>query len=199
MKATFGVALVLVMSISKFAIAQDEEQTELEEDNRPIEQIDVVGERSLVSMRYQIRVAEDTLYNLFNDLITVEKYRIRCRREIRTGTHLTTRSCEPRFFRDFRQFSNSFALGEMRDAFTDTGFDSALFQRGLDFLEPESELRAQLAADYEGLQQEMFRLATENEDYREQLLRVGQLKAEYETAWQQRFGNNEEESDEEDN
>ncbi|NKB32466.1 MAG: hypothetical protein GKR91_05150 [Pseudomonadales bacterium] len=201
MKATLGVALIFVLTIPKFAIAQDDEQAEIEqteaeqveadENARPIEQIDIVGERSLVGMRYQIRIAESTLYNLFNELNKVEKYHIRCRNIRRTGTYIPTRSCEPKFYKDFRQEAARFGLSEMRSAFNNGGFDQAIFQRGLDLLEPESELRAQVVGDYEGMQQEMFRIATENEDYLQQLLRVGELKSEYDAARAERFGKTE--------
>jgi hypothetical protein len=80
----------------------------------------------------------------------------------------------------------------MRGAFTSDGYDPALYQLAIDKLEPDSEIRARLVGDYEGLEQEMFRIATENEDYREQLIRVGELKAQYEEARETRFNEKDE-------
>ena len=38
----------------------------------------------------------------------------------------------------------------------------------------------------------MFRIASENENYREQLIRVGELKAQYEAAREARFNEKDE-------
>lgn len=194
MKATFGVALILMMAVSKFAIAQDEEQQEIaEEDDRPIEQIDIVGERSLQSMRFQLRSAEESFYDMFNDLTEIDKYKIRCRIERRTSSHIRVRNCEPRFFIVLRQDINRNAMAEIRFAFGDEGMDPFALRRGIDRLEPDSEIREFLSQDYEGFRQEMFRIANENEDYLNQLMRIGELRAAYEAARQRRFGDDEEE------
>ncbi|MDD9888778.1 MAG: hypothetical protein OXU66_05940 [Gammaproteobacteria bacterium] len=195
MKATFGVALILMMAVSTFALAQDEEQTEIteEESDRPIEQIDIVGERSLQSMRFQLRSAEESYYDMFNDLTEVDKYKIRCRTERRTSSHIRVRNCEPRFFIELRQDINRDALLQIRSAFGDEGMDPFALRRGIDRLEPDSEIRALLTQDYEGMRQEMFRIAQENEDYLNQLMHISELRAEYEAARQRRFGNNDDE------
>ena len=191
------VTFIVITIIPLPANAQNEEQAEItpekiESNTRPIEQIEVRGQRTLVSMRYQLRLAEDSLYKLFNDLNSADKYDILCKTERTTRSLIPQHTCEPEFFLSMRQEVNRNALIEMRGAFTSDGYDPALYQLAVDKLEPDSEVRARLTGDYEGLEQEMFRIATENEDYREQLIRVGELKAQYETARETRFNEKDE-------
>ncbi len=193
MKATFGVALILMMAVSKFAIAQDEEQSQntaesTAENTRPIEQIDVVTQRSLLSMRVQIRDAENALYSLFNDLNSVEKYQIRCRNVKRLGTYFSSRSCEPKFLKDFRQGMGRDVMMELRNAYGPSGMDIYGVKRAIERLEPDSAIRQMLSQDYEAMKQEMLRIAMENSDYRNLLSRIGELKGRYESAWEKRFG-----------
>jgi hypothetical protein len=208
MTATRRVALILVITIPYFANAQNAEQTitnaepetlaesatasipepASETSTRPIEEIEVIGGRTLTSMRYRVRVAESTLYNLFNDLNSADKFDILCKTERRTHTYIPQYSCEPKFFLSYRQEVNRNALTEIRGAFTSQGYDPALFQLGIDKLEHDSEVRARLVGDYESLEQEMFRIATENPEYLEQLIKVGELREQYQAARDTRFG-----------
>ena len=191
-----SVTFVAITIIPLSANAQNEEQAEVapetESNTRPIEQIEVRGQRTLVSMRYQLRLAEASFYKLFNDLNSADKYDILCKTERTTRSFIPQYTCEPEFFHSMRQEVNRNALIEMRGSFTSDGYDPALYQLAADKLEPDSEVRARLTGDYEGLEQEMFRIATENEDYREQLIRVGELKAQYETARETRFNEKDE-------
>ena len=196
MNLAHRITFIAVTIIPLSANAQTAEQAGIvpktESNTRPIEEIEVRGQRTLISMRYQLRLAEDSLYKLFNDLNSADKYDILCKTERTTRTFIPQYSCEPEFFLSMRQEVNRNALIEIRGSFTSDGYDPALYQLAIDKLEPDSEIRARLVGDYEGLEQEMFRIATENEDYREQLIRVGDLKAQYESAREARFNEKDE-------
>ena len=195
-KAGLLIAFLLSLSAMPFAAVSQEpdEQATTSQSNqttetpRRIEQINVTAERSLLVIRNQIEREEEVLYRLFNDLNSADKYDIFCKTERRTGSYIPIRYCEPRFFTTFRQNENRGALSEMRQAFSPDGLDLALLQNGLNRLIPDRDLRAQIEDQYEELQQEMFRIATENPEYLASLQKIGELKAEYEAAREARFG-----------
>ena len=80
-----------------------------------------------------------------------------------------------------------FAVGELRQAFSDDGVDPALFELGLSRIESDRELREKSAGDYQALSEEMLRIASENPDYLNILMKVADLKANYEAAQKERF------------
>tara|TARA_B100000745_G_scaffold98503_1_gene62771 strand:- start:10397 stop:10666 length:270 start_codon:yes stop_codon:yes gene_type:complete len=80
-----------------------------------------------------------------------------------------------------------FAVSELRQAFSDDGVDSALFELGLSRIESDRELREKSAGDYQALSEEMLRIASENPDYLNILMKVADLKANYEAARKERF------------
>ena len=57
-----------------------------------------------------------------------------------------------------------------------------LFQLGLDKIDNDKELREKSAGDYQALSEEMLRIASENPDYLNILMKVADLKANYEAA-----------------
>lgn len=196
-----AILLILVFGAwSGIALAQDtEEQTDgqtttaestKEESapqvsNRPIEQITITEERSLLSMRNEIIREEENMYRLFNDLNSTDKFDIFCKRIRTTGSFISHRDCEPVFFGDLKRESARFALAEMRQAFAGGGPpDEAILQNGLDMLESEQELRRQARGDFEDMNEEMFRIASENPEYMEALIKLAQLKGDYELARQ---------------
>ena len=54
--------------------------------------------------------------------------------------------------------------------------NSAMYQYGLDLLQSERELKSWEGRTFEALNAEMLRLATENQEFLESLMRVGKLK-----------------------
>jgi hypothetical protein len=78
--------------------------------------------------------------------------------------------------------STRFALGELRQAYSADGVDPVLFQLGLDKIDNDKELREKSAGDYQALSEEMLRIASENPDYLNILMKVADLKANYEAA-----------------
>ncbi len=159
-----------------------------ESDTRQIEQINVIGERSLLTMRNEIIREEDTLYRMFNDLNSNDKFDIFCRKQSNTHSRIPKRSCEPQFLTNQRQQSSRHSISEMRQAFSDEGVNLAILQNGLDLLEPEGELKQQLAGDYEDMNEEIFRIAMENPDYLAVLQKIAQLQAVYTAARKEKFG-----------
>ena len=154
---------------------------------RPIEEIQVTGERTLLTMRNEIIREEENLYRIFNELNSHDRFDITCKEERRVFSNIPARNCLPRFFTDLRMDTNRFALSELRQAFSPDGVDPALFELGLSRIENDRQIRELAAGDYQALSEEMLRIATENPDYLNALMKVADLKANYEAARKERF------------
>ena len=203
MSRLYSVALALLLVVSSYvstAFSQDAVETgtnSAQQSTRELEEITVVGQRSLLSMRYQIRREEDNLYKLFNELNSTDEFDIKCRNVTR-NSYIPRRECEPKFFTKARQANAIMGLADMRDSLSAAaesgnsdaaaGVNETLMERGIDLLESDSELALQEGKTFEALNEEIFRIAIENLDYLESLLRIDELKNEYAAKRQQKFG-----------
>ena len=167
--------------------ADPDQESQENVSQRPIEEIQVTGERTLLTMRNEIIREEENLYRIFNELNSHDRFDIKCKTERRISTAILARNCYPRFFTDLRRAENSFALSEFRQAFSDDGVDPALFNMGMGKIKNDRAIRELAAGDYQALSEEMLRIATENPDYLNILMKVADLKANYEAARKERF------------
>ena len=167
--------------------ADPDQESQENVSQRPIEEIQVTGERTLLTMRNEIIREEENLYRIFNELNSHDRFDITCKEERRVFSNIPARNCLPRFFTDLRMDTNRFALSELRQAFSPDGVDPALFELGLSRIENDRQLRELAAGDYQALSEEMLRIATENPDYLNILMKVADLKANYEAARKERF------------
>ena len=167
--------------------ADPDQESQENVSQRPIEEILVTGERTLLTMRNEIIREEENLYRIFNELNSHDRFDIKCKVERRTWSYILARNCYPKFFTDLRRAENSFALSELRQAFGPDGVDSALFALGVSQLKTDREIRELAAGDYQTLSEEMLRIASENPEYLNILMKVADLKANYEAAQKERF------------
>ena len=185
---------VLILSASTCLYGQEDENADPNQESqqtasqRPIEEIQVTGERTLLTMRNEIIREEENLYRIFNELNSHDRFDITCKEERRVYSHIPARNCYPKFFTDLRMDTTRFAVGELRQAFSDDGVDPALFELGLSRIESDRELREKSAGDYQALSEEMLRIASENPEYLNILMKVADLKADYQAAHEERFG-----------
>ena len=90
------------------SFAQEPEATETTEttatgiEARPIEEITVIGQKSLARLRLRIFEKEDEIYNFFNAQNSSDRMDIICRKRRPTGTNILQRECEPRFLKALR-------------------------------------------------------------------------------------------------
>ena len=194
---------VVVLALSQLAHAQDQsaqqqvsadqpsqnaqQSQEMKLPQQVLDEITVRGERTFFSIRSQIERAEDNMYSLFNELNSDDDFDIICR-ERKRNSHIARRECEPVFLTRARRANSVLAMRTMRDnldsagGFSDAGGDfsaangSPMFQYGLDMIQSESELADGEMTKFEAMQAEMLRIATENPEYLEALMRVGKLK-----------------------
>jgi len=126
---------------------------------------------------------EDSLYGLFNELNSDDSLDIHCKTVRHTSTHIRTRTCEPVFLGHIRQAQSREFMSSMRDALGENGeLNQAVISNSMNLLESDSNLAIQLTSKYEQLNEEMLRIAMENEDYRNSLMQLGEMKAEYQNA-----------------
>lgn len=155
---------------------------------RPIEQITIRAEQTVMALRYQLRRAEDAMYASFNELNNDDDFDITCRSVKRAGTHIAQRECEPRFFTRERQSNAMQVISQMRDGGGPTGgglggaavagaggagvATNLNFDAIEDYQQLDGELKSLLGKKYEAMNEEMFRIASENPDFLNALLRV---------------------------
>ena len=192
----FGSKILLYLLVGVIPVClygQEDENADPDQESqenvsqRPIEEIQVTGERTLLTMRNEIIREEENLYRIFNELNSHDRFDITCKEERRVFSNIPARNCLPRFFTDLRMDTNRFALSELRQAFSPDGVDPALFELGLSRIENDRQIRELAAGDYQALSEEMLRIATENPDYLNILMKVADLKANYEAARKERF------------
>jgi hypothetical protein len=90
-----ALALVLVV-MSPRALAQESDEAA----DEPIEEITVVGEKTLLSLKFAAYQAEDDFFNLFNELNENDEFDVFCGREASTGSRIKRRRCWSPFERE---------------------------------------------------------------------------------------------------
>lgn len=145
-----------------------------ESNARPLEEINVIGEKTRGAVRYQIIRAETSSYTLFNELNNSDEFDIECKRVKRGDTQIVRRFCEPNFLPKLRSQHTLVGPSSYR------GLGGMTFSgAGANFL--TGSLRLEAENKYDQLQEEMLRVAMGNLKYRDLLIRIGQLQEEYET------------------
>jgi hypothetical protein len=118
----------------------------------------VVRGRNYGFMREQIRIAEQAVYDRFNDINSSDDFDISCRREALTGSRILRRVCQAKFWRDAQADAGQAAARMMQGgaAVNPAVFlAEALHKRAL----LEDEFRKLATQDAE-LQDALVRLAT---------------------------------------
>ncbi|TAJ93338.1 MAG: hypothetical protein EPO31_03810 [Gammaproteobacteria bacterium] len=62
-----------------------------------LEEITIVGDRSMGSLTHLIMKAEDRIYDIFNSMNDDKRYDVACRWEAPINSHIKRRSCRPNF------------------------------------------------------------------------------------------------------
>jgi tetratricopeptide (TPR) repeat protein len=94
------VALILLTALGiEHAAAQSgpAETADRADRAEPIEEIMVLGQRTLRSLRLEVQAARERVYDLFNSLNSDDEFNIHCRHVPRTGTRVLQRVCRPQY------------------------------------------------------------------------------------------------------
>ena len=145
------------------SLAQEPEATETTEtietgiQARPIEEITVVGQKSLARLRLRITEKETEIYNFFNAQNSSDRMDIICSKRRPTGTYILKRECEPRFLKALR-------VEKTRDA-----------RMGISVGFNQYDLVGLSRQDFEKLQNEMLALMASNKEFAESLADLADL------------------------
>lgn len=92
--------LVTVAMILPFAGLTQEETGPTTEAEDTIDEITVMGARPLALMRAEVVVAEQAVYDLYNELNDDDDYDIICKKQTQIGSQIPKRVCQARMYRD---------------------------------------------------------------------------------------------------
>jgi hypothetical protein len=120
----------------------------------------VVRGRSRALLRMQFELAEDAVYERFNEINSDDEFDIHCRREVTTGSRIQQRVCQGNFW---------------REAQADAGQETARGLQGSASLNPQLFLGEALYKR-ELLAEEMRRLASEDEQLLQSLVVLANVK-----------------------
>lgn len=144
------------------------------------EEIVVTGERTLSGLRFQMDRAQDDIYRLFNQLLDDSKYKINCITESSTGSYILQRKCEPAFLANERaryaaQTVAAWRSGEDPALPPTLAMEMALATGRVS----DDDLKFDMSAQYEDLNQHMYELAMSNPELQQALLKLAALQADY--------------------
>jgi hypothetical protein len=95
-----GVLILLTALGSAWTAAQvtpDADDERSGASSGPMDEIQVLGTRSLRTLRLEMQAARERVYDLFNSLNSDDDFDIHCRNVPRTGTRIPQRVCRPRY------------------------------------------------------------------------------------------------------
>ena len=149
-----------------------------QDSDRPIEEIQVLGSRTLYSIRMEIVDEENKIFSMFNELNSDDDFDILCDNIAPTGSHIKQRVCEPRFVTETRaRMAQDFMLG-------------------IGALNESSDLGVETKLQQDELEKEHLRIAAEYPEYLEMLTKLMNLRATLETRkddqwsrWRELFRN----------
>ncbi|MDA1370951.1 MAG: hypothetical protein O2971_09350 [Proteobacteria bacterium] len=157
-------SLVIYALTSPVALTQETELSQEAEPttpSRPIEEITVLGEQTLHTLRLEVEAAEEEVFAKFNELNSDDDFDISCTREVYTGSHLPVRDCMPKFLR------NSQADNVQN------------YLLGIDIQLTRDQLQSEVYGKSVELEAEMRRVAIENEEFFLALQKLTDLVAAY--------------------
>jgi hypothetical protein len=142
-----------------------------------VEEIIVSGELTSSRLLFQVDRAQDEVYRLFNELLDNKEYRISCSRRAPTGSYILERECQPAFLSNARARESAQTLGAWR-----SGEEQEPIRAMKDALSGRSsdqDIRFDLGARYQQMNQKMFDLASENPEFLAALQRFAELRAQH--------------------
>lgn len=71
-----------------------------EEGEEPIEEITAYGQKTLLNLKFAAYQAEDSFFNLFNELNDDDRFDVYCEKRARKGSRIRTRQCWSPFERE---------------------------------------------------------------------------------------------------
>jgi hypothetical protein len=139
------------------------------DDAEAIDEITVMGARSLLSLRHEVTMAEDNFFDRYNMLNEDDRYDIICKDEVHVGSRIPVRECISRVIRESRIEStqNAITLGSGTVGGTPRGREEAKHSRAL--------------------QENLRTLAMQDKDLQDALMEYDALRRKYEEEHARKF------------
>lgn len=175
---TLGLALASMQSNAQTNMSQPENDSQKE-----LERIIVEGDEQISVLRYNFYRAEEDFFNLFNELIDNESFRISCKQKERHAfTRIKQRSCESKFQdeEEYRMTQRAIQTGSRRYDGTERNaghWMSRLPLQGEVYTQQKRLQKKQIAA--------MEALIVENPELQQKLIKLNEAKQKFEDAKQQ--------------
>jgi hypothetical protein len=108
-------------------------KNDVEEEDDAIDEITVMGARSLLNLRHDLTLAEDNFFDKYNMLNEDDRYDIICKDEVYVGSRIPVRECISRVIRESRieATQNSISLSSGPVGGTPRGREEAKHSRVL--------------------------------------------------------------------
>ena len=173
MRNTLTTAAILLLALVSFNVSSQESESsdEITPSAQPIEEISVIGQRTLSRLHLRITEKEDEIYAFFNANNSSDRMDIICTRRRPTGTNILLRECEPRFIKNLR-------VEKTRDQRLGIGVG---FTQG--------DLVGLSAQDFENLENEMLLLISTNPEFAEKMAELVNVSEDYEAQRKAMFDN----------
>jgi TonB family protein len=164
-------------------VAQSETTAPAGQADRPAEQIDeitVIGQRSLRELRLEVQIARERVYDLFNSLNSHDEFNIYCYNVPRTGTRIPQRVCRPQYTDSAtREASTNFLLGLVLEC--NGGPMDEFCTARVGFSRAQGALSVLPIKDLQ-LTEEVRRLTRENTEFRRAITEFQLAESRYEVA-----------------
>jgi len=89
----------------------------IQDQSEALEEIVVIGDPTVRSLRGALRAAQDQVHELFNELNDDNQFDIHCYSETRTGTNISRRFCKPNYVDTTTAIEGQAYLNDLRDRF----------------------------------------------------------------------------------
>ena len=147
-----------------------DDSVQRDKSSRPIEEITVTRQQSLVLLLGRLIVdKQEEIFAFFNENNSSDKFDIICKRRTAIRTYISSRVCEPKFFSDFR------------------GHKTREARRGFGLYHSERELVELSGEEFEKLQNEMTEMMLKHKEYSDALADLADLSENYESQRVERF------------
>ena len=146
-----------------------DDSVQRDKSSRPIEEITVTRQQSLVLLGRLIVDKQEEIFAFFNENNSSDKFDIICKRRTAIRAYISSRVCEPKFFSDFR------------------GHKTREARRGFGLYHSERELVELSGEEFEKLQNEMTEMMLKHKEYSDALADLADLSENYESQRVERF------------
>ena len=109
-----SIAQEVAVEIDTSAVAVEEAAESLADDAREdpasIDEITVMGARSLLTLNHQVERAEINFYERYNEVNTDDRYDVICKDAVHVGSRIPVRECIPRVVREMQIQATQMAI-----------------------------------------------------------------------------------------